>query len=154
MQRLQVLSQHSAGCPGRGTVSRALNGDCRFGVCPGIHRHARLHRILGQRKAVLYGGIIIACGHFSMAFPTITTFYAGLVLIVLGTGLLKPNVSVIVGQLYGPKDQRRDAGFSIFYMGIKLGAFLAPLVTAFLAQSPFFREHLRMFGFNPAHSWH
>ena len=80
-------------------------------------------RLIGQRRAVLYGGILIACGHFSMAVPSLTTFYLGLALIVLGTGLLKGNVSVIVGQLYRPDDQRRDAGFSIFYMGINLGAF-------------------------------
>src|SRR5204863_3159772 len=108
-------------------------------------------RLIGQRRAILYGGILIACGHFSMAVPTITTFYIGLVLIVLGTGLLKPNISVIVGQLYGAKDQRRDAGFSIFYMGINLGAFLAPLITGFLAQSPMFRGWLEGHGFNPAH---
>jgi POT family proton-dependent oligopeptide transporter len=112
-------------------------------------------RLIGQRRAVLYGGILIACGHFSMAFPTLTTFYIGLALIVLGTGLLKPNISVIVGQMYsGPKDQRRDAGFSIFYMGINLGAFLAPLITGFLAQAPSFRSWLEANGFNPAHSWH
>ena len=111
-------------------------------------------RLLGQRRAVLYGGILIASGHFSMAFPAIPTFYLGLVLIVLGTGLLKPNISVIVGQLYGPKDQRRDAGFSIFYMGINLGAFIAPLVTGFLAQDPTFRTWLSGHGFDPAHSWH
>ena len=111
-------------------------------------------RLLGQRRAVLYGGILIACGHFSMAFPTITTFYLGLVLIVLGTGLLKPNISVIVGQLYGPNDQRRDAGFSIFYMGINLGAFLAPLVTGFLAQSPTFRSWLQAHGFEAGQAWH
>ncbi len=112
-------------------------------------------RLLGQRRSVLYGGILIASGHFSMAFPTLTTFYMGLALIVLGTGLLKPNISVIVGQLYsGPKDHRRDAGFSIFYMGINLGAFLAPLVTGFLAQSPAFKGYLAALGFDPAHSWH
>ncbi len=112
-------------------------------------------RLLGQRRSVLYGGILIACGHYSMAFPSVTTFYLGLVLIVLGTGLLKPNISVIVGQLYsGPKDHRRDAGFSIFYMGINLGAFLAPLVTGFLAQSPAFRGFLEARGFDPSHSWH
>ena len=61
-------------------------------------------RLIGQRRAVLYGGILIACGHFSMAFPSSTTFYLGLALIVLGTGLLKGNVSVIVGQLYAPED--------------------------------------------------
>ena len=91
-------------------------------------------RLIGQRRAVLYGGIIIASGHFSMAFPSITTFYLGLTLIVIGTGLLKGNVGVIVGRLYGPNDSRRDAGFSIFYMGINLGAFIAPLVCGYLGQ--------------------
>jgi POT family proton-dependent oligopeptide transporter len=91
-------------------------------------------RFIGQRKAVLYGGILIASGHFSMAVPLLTTFYLGLFLIVIGTGLLKGNVSVIVGQLYAQEDQRRDAGFSIFYMGINLGAFIAPLVCGYLGQ--------------------
>src|SRR5687768_11851693 len=91
-------------------------------------------RVIGQRRAVLYGGILIASGHFSMAFPTLATFYLGLFLIVIGTGLLKGNVSVIVGHLYGPADIRRDAGFSIFYMGINLGAFIAPLVCGYLGQ--------------------
>ena len=83
---------------------------------------------------MLYGGILIASGHFCMAFPSLTTFYLGLFLIVIGTGLLKGNVSVIVGQLYAPNDVRRDAGFSIFYMGINLGAFAAPLVCGYLGQ--------------------
>ena len=91
-------------------------------------------RLIGQRKAVLYGGILIASGHFSMAVPSIVTFYLGLLLIVIGTGLLKGNVSVIVGQLYTPEDKRRDAGFSIFYMGINLGAFIAPIVCGYLGQ--------------------
>ena len=91
-------------------------------------------RLIGQRRAVLYGGIIIATGHFSMAFPSLATFYLGLFLIVIGTGLLKGNVSVIVGRLYAKDDIRRDAGFSIFYMGINLGAFIAPLVCGYLGQ--------------------
>jgi proton-dependent oligopeptide transporter, POT family len=91
-------------------------------------------RLIGQRRAVLWGGILIACGHFSMAFPSLSTFYLGLVLIVIGTGLLKGNVSVLVGKLYAPGDQRRDAGFSIYYMGINMGAFIAPLVCGFLGQ--------------------
>ncbi|HEX7049696.1 MAG TPA: peptide MFS transporter [Longimicrobiales bacterium] len=90
--------------------------------------------IFGQRRAVLYGGIIIALGHFSMAIESIPTFYLGLVLIVLGTGLLKPNVSTMVGELYPNDSARRDAGFSIFYMGINIGAFAAPLVCGFLGQ--------------------
>jgi POT family proton-dependent oligopeptide transporter len=91
-------------------------------------------RLIGQRRAVLYGGMLIACGHFSMAFPTLATFYLGLTLIVIGTGLLKGNVGVIVGRLYREDDTRRDAGFSIFYMGINLGAFIAPLVCGYLGQ--------------------
>lgn len=91
-------------------------------------------KVLGTRRAVLIGGILIALGHYSMAVPTIYTFFSGLVLIVLGTGLLKPNVSAIVGQLYSPEDQRRDAGFSIFYMGINIGALVAPLVCGFLGE--------------------
>ena len=91
-------------------------------------------RLLGQRNAVLYGGILIAMGHFSLAINSTATFYAGLVLIVLGTGLLKPNISSIVGQLYSADDRRRDAGFSIFYMGINMGAFFSPLVCGYLGQ--------------------
>jgi POT family proton-dependent oligopeptide transporter len=91
-------------------------------------------RLIGQRRAVLYGGIIIASGHFCMAFSSLSTFYVGLFLIVIGTGLLKGNVSVIVGRLYGKNDIRRDAGFSIFYMGINLGAFIAPLVCGYLGE--------------------
>lgn len=91
-------------------------------------------RLIGPQLAVLYGGILIASGHFSMAIPSLSTFYLGLVLIVIGTGLLKGNVSVIVGRLYSAGDVRRDAGYSIFYMGINTGAFVAPLVCGYLGQ--------------------
>jgi len=111
-------------------------------------------RILGARRAVLIGGIIIACGHYSMAINSKATFFAGLVLIACGTGLLKPNISAMVGQLYSPEDKRRDAGFSIFYMGINLGAFLSPLVVGFLAQSDSFRRLISSLGFSPTSSWH
>lgn len=109
---------------------------------------------IGARRAVFVGGIIIATGHFTMAFNSISTFYAGLVLVALGTGLLKPNISTMVGSLYRPDDDRRDAGFSIFYMGINLGAFAAPLVTGYLAQSDSWKAQLSAWGFNPMHSWH
>jgi POT family proton-dependent oligopeptide transporter len=92
-------------------------------------------KLIGQRRAVLIGGIIIALGHFSLALDNVQTFYAGLVLIVIGTGLLKPNISTMVGELYPEGGARRDAGFSIFYMGINLGAFIAPLVTSSLGAS-------------------
>ena len=92
-------------------------------------------RIAGQRRAVLWGGIIIALGHFSMAIPRVDTFYLGLALIVTGTGLLKPNISTMVGALYSVDDARRDGGFSIFYMGINVGALLSPLVCGYLGEN-------------------
>ena len=91
-------------------------------------------RWLGQYRSVLFGGIIIALGHFTLAFHPLPFFYIGLALIVVGTGLLKPNVSGIVGALYETGDERRDAGFSIFYMGINSGAFLGPIIAGYLAQ--------------------
>ena len=91
-------------------------------------------RVLGQYRSVLIGGIIIALGHFTLAFKALPFFYSGLGLIVVGTGLLKPNVSTLVGSLYERGDARRDAGFSIFYMGINLGAFIGPLIAGYLAQ--------------------
>src|SRR6266481_987704 len=91
-------------------------------------------KVFGQYRSVLLGGIIIALGHFSMAVPTVPTFYLGLCLIVVGTGLLKPNASAMVGALYDPADARRDAGFSLFYVGINVGAFVAPLVVGTLGQ--------------------
>ena len=90
-------------------------------------------KLVGQRRAVLIGGIIIAIGHFSLALDTVQSFYAGLVAIVIGTGLLKPNISTMVGELYPEGGARRDAGFSIFYMGINLGALIAPIVCSWLA---------------------
>lgn len=92
-------------------------------------------RLIGQRSSVLVGGIVISLGHFTMAVPGVAAFYAGLGLIVIGTGLLKPNISVMVGQLYTEHDPRRDAAFTIFYMGINIGAFAAPLVCGYLGQN-------------------
>jgi len=88
----------------------------------------------GQRKAIFVGGCIIAAGHFSMAIPSDYTFFGGLILIVIGTGLLKPNVSTVVGDLYPEGGARRDAGFSIYYMGINLGAFLGPLLCGYFGE--------------------
>src|SRR4051812_4545571 len=111
-------------------------------------------RVLGLRRAVFVGGVIIMAGHIFLAGPTLTTVYPGLILIATGTGLLKPNVSVLVGKLYSPEDVRRDAGFSIFYMGINTGAFIAPLVTGWLAQGETFRRILASAGIAPEASWH
>ena len=91
-------------------------------------------RLLGQYRSVFLGGAVIALGHFTLAFKSLPSFYTGLVLIVLGTGLLKPNISAMVGSLYDQGDARRDAGFSIFYMGINVGAFLGITAAGWLAQ--------------------
>ncbi len=91
-------------------------------------------RLLGAQRAVLCGGIVIAAGHFTLAVPRTEAFFLGLALVVLGTGLLKPNISTLVGQLYPEGGARRDAGFTIFYMGINLGAFLGPLVCSALGE--------------------
>jgi POT family proton-dependent oligopeptide transporter len=91
-------------------------------------------RIIGQQRAVLYGGILIAAGNFCLATPNMTVFYAGLGLLILGTGLLKPNVSTIVGHLYAPGDKRRDSGFSIFYVGINVGALISPLICGWVGE--------------------
>jgi len=95
-------------------------------------------RLLGLRRAILIGAVLITSGHLSIGVSSFAGgklfFFLGLVLIVFGTGLLKPNISAIVGDLYPESGARRDAGFSIFYMGINLGAFLGQIVTGFLGE--------------------
>ncbi|HKY22802.1 MAG TPA: peptide MFS transporter [Vicinamibacterales bacterium] len=92
-------------------------------------------RLLGLRRSVFWGGVAIAAGHFTLAIPSLITFYSGLTFIVFGTGLLKPNVSAMVGDLYPEGGPRRDAGFSIFYMGINVGGFLGPLICGYLGEN-------------------
>jgi POT family proton-dependent oligopeptide transporter len=111
-------------------------------------------RVLGLRRSVFAGGVVIMAGHICLAVPSLATFYLGLVLIAVGTGLLKSNVSVLVGKLYAPDDVRRDAGYSIYYMGINTGAFIAPLITGWLAQSDGFKQLLASAGIRPEASWH
>jgi POT family proton-dependent oligopeptide transporter len=91
-------------------------------------------RLLGLRRTVLYGAIVIACGHYLMAIPVDGLFWFGLLFVAFGTGLLKPNISGLVGKLYAEEDTRRDAGFSLFYMGINIGSFAAPLICGWLGQ--------------------
>ena len=92
-------------------------------------------RLLGYRNAIILGGLLMALGHFCMAVPNEVAFYCALGLLCLGNGFFKPNVSSIVGKLYAEGDPRRDAGFTIFYMGINLGAFLSPLVCGFIGET-------------------
>lgn len=91
-------------------------------------------RLWGAQRAVWYGGIVIALGHFTLALPWVQTFYLGLVFVVVGSGILKPNMSGLVADLYPEGGSRRDAGFTIFYMGVNLGAFIGPLICGWLAK--------------------
>ena len=111
-------------------------------------------KLLGLRRAVFWGGVLIMCGHISLALPSHASFYFGLVLVVLGTGMLKGNISALVGHLYAPDDVRRDAGYSLYYMGINLGGMLGPLFTGWFAQQPAFKEILASWGMAPEAAWH
>jgi proton-dependent oligopeptide transporter, POT family len=91
-------------------------------------------RLLGAQRAVWYGGLVIAAGHFTLAIPRQETFFLGLILVALGTGMLKPNISSMVGRLYPEGGARRDAGFTIFYIGINVGAMIGPLICSALGE--------------------
>ncbi|MBL4941365.1 MAG: peptide MFS transporter [Colwellia sp.] len=92
-------------------------------------------RLIGGQKAVWYGAIIIMIGHIILAIPSDETFFIGLIVVVLGTGLLKPNISAMVGQLYSDKDVRRDSGYALYYMGINIGAVIGYGVCGYLMEN-------------------
>ncbi len=92
-------------------------------------------RLIGSQRTVWYGGIIIMCGHIVLAIPNDSTFFIGLILVVLGTGLLKPNIGALVGQLYSARDVRRDSGYALYYMGINIGSIIGYIVCGYLAEN-------------------
>ncbi len=145
MRALLILYMTDVASGGLGMetqISGAIYGLYTFGVYAlALPGGWIADRIFGQRHAVFIGGIIIAAGHYTLALPMVVpgsefwSFYLGLLLVVLGTGLLKPNISAIVGDLYThDTPARRDAGFSIYYMGINIGAFLGPLLCGWFAE--------------------
>ncbi|MDQ2768114.1 MAG: peptide MFS transporter [Gemmatimonadota bacterium] len=107
-------------------------------------------RFIGTRRSLVIGGLFIATGHFCLAVSSMTMFYTGLVLIIIGTGFFKPNVSTMVGQIYADGDSRRDAGFTIFYIGINTGAFLGGLVCGYLGDQTRFGDRGWHWGFGAA----
>jgi len=92
-------------------------------------------RLIGGQRAIWYGGIIIFIGHLILAIPSDDTFFIGLIFVILGTGLLKPNISAMVGQLYSAEDKRRDSGYAIYYMGINLGSIIGYGVAGYLMEN-------------------
>ena len=111
-------------------------------------------KLLGYRKAVILGAFVMTVGHASMALETPFFFYMGLGCLIIGNGLFKPNISSIVGQLYTDNPKKKDAAYTIFYMGINIGALLAPLTVGFLAKTQTFKNILSSAGFDPNKSWH
>ncbi len=107
-------------------------------------------RYIGTRRSLVIGALIISAGHFCLAVPSMTMFYVGLTLIIIGTGFFKPNVSTMVGQIYREGDIRRDAGFTIFYIGINTGAFLGGIVCGYLADQTRFGDRGWHWGFGAA----
>lgn len=92
-------------------------------------------RLIGSQQAIWYGGIVIMCGHIVLAIPSEQTFFLGLILVVLGTGLLKPNITAVVGQLYSSEDTRRDSGYALYYMFINIGSLIGYTVCGWLYES-------------------
>ena len=104
-------------------------------------------RLIGPRRALAIGGVLIALGHFVLLAPSFALFWIGLIVIAAGTGLLKPNISAVLGALYEPGDERRDGGFSLFYLGINAGAFTAPLICGWIATTYSWRVAFSIAGF-------
>ena len=104
-------------------------------------------RLIGPRRALVAGGVLIAAGHFVLLAPALPLFWSGLLIIAAGTGLLKPNISSVLGALYAPGDQRRDGGFSLFYFGINAGAFTAPIICGWIANTYSWRAAFSVAGF-------
>ena len=125
--------------PGPGEGFSEADAAALFGVYSALVLGAPLlggwigDRLIGPRRALVIGGVLIAAGHFVLLVPGIAVFWIGLLVIAAGTGLLKPNISAVLGDLYEVGDPRRDSGFSLFYLGINVGAFTAPLICGWIA---------------------
>src|SRR4029453_15243375 len=105
-------------------------------------------RYLGLRASIITGGVLMAIGPFLMAFNEYTIFLAALAFLIAGNGFFKPNISTLVGKMYHPEDKRKDGAFTIFYLGINLGAGLSPLVGGWL------KDHFVVDGNGKGHGFH
>lgn len=128
------LEQRAAG---EGDASRIYGAYLALVYAAAIFGGYVADRVLGYQRSILTGAIIMAAGLFMISLPQEHIFKLGLATIIVGNGLFKPNISTMVGKLYGLKDERRDSGFTIFYMGINIGAMIAPVLTEYLARKVF-----------------
>src|SRR4249919_1764869 len=131
---LYIVQQFYAGAgEGEAPASRIYGAYLALVYAAAIFGGYVADKILGYQRSILLGAVVMSAGLFMIAWPDETIFRIGLATIISGNGLFKPNISTMVGKLYAPGDERRDSGFTIFYMGINLGAFIAPILTAALA---------------------
>jgi POT family proton-dependent oligopeptide transporter len=138
---LYIVAQFHGGDPsGEAPANRTYGAYLALVYAAAIFGGYVADRILGYQRSILLGAVIMAAGLFAIAWPDPHVFEFGLATIIVGNGLFKPNISTMVGKLYAVGDGRRDAGFTIFYMGINLGAFVAPILTGFLANRVFGSE--------------
>ncbi len=132
-----VAQFHSGDAAGEAPSNRIYGAYLALVYAAAIFGGYVADRILGYQRSILLGAVIMAAGLFMISMPDPQIFKFGLATIICGNGLFKPNISTMVGKLYGVADSRRDAGFTIFYMGINLGGFLAPILTGILAEQVF-----------------
>jgi POT family proton-dependent oligopeptide transporter len=124
----RTFFSHLAEGEAKEQASLTYGGYTALVYATGIFGGAIADRYLGYQRSILLGGSLMACGMFILLAPSLPIFLLGLSVLVVGNGMFKPNISTMVGQLYAPKDPRRDSGFIIFYMGINAGAFFAPII--------------------------
>ncbi|MFI4969736.1 MAG: peptide MFS transporter, partial [Lysobacterales bacterium] len=135
---LYIVAQFHGGDPsGESPANRTYGAYLALVYAAAIFGGYIADRVLGYQRSILLGAVIMSAGLFMIAIPDARIFEFGLATIIVGNGLFKPNISTMVGKLYGVADIRRDAGFTIFYMGINLGGFIAPILTGILAERIF-----------------
>ena len=135
---LYIVAQFYTGDPsGEAPANRTYGAYLALVYAAAIFGGYVADRLLGYQRSILLGAAIMSAGLFMIAWPESHVFHIGLATIIVGNGLFKPNISTMVGKLYGVADMRRDAGFTIFYMGINLGGFTAPILTGILANDVF-----------------
>ena len=135
---LYIVAQfHGGDASGQASASHTYGAYLALVYAGAIFGGYAADRIIGYQRSILTGAVIMAAGLFMIALPNQQVFNFGLATIIVGNGLFKPNISTMVGKLYGLKDERRDSGFTIFYMGINMGAMISPIITQVLAQKVF-----------------
>ena len=135
---LYIVAQfHGGAATGEASANQTYGADLALVYAAAIFGGYVADKIIGYQRSILVGAVIMAAGLFLIAMPDENLFKLGLATIIAGNGLFKPNISTMVGKLYGLKDERRDSGFTIFYMGINIGAMIAPVITGWLARQIF-----------------